>query len=152
MNKGITPNLIQIKEFFSGDRRKTDRLPLTLEVLYRIIPSPKWISPVALLDISGGGLKFKSPSRIKKSTELEFKIKIPPESYPIVTKAEVIWCRKVLASNSPKSKEIPSLYIIGTKFYKMNKFDRQRFISYLTENILNIYLNNEGKIKSKKWI
>ena len=124
---------------FSKDRRRTERLSLDVNILYRISPSSQWFTPLKLEDIGGDGLKLRVNKRIKKGEELELRLEIPQEEF-IYVKGEVIWNKRVEVS--PKKFE----YIIGIRFYKMRYLERKKFVSYLAEKILDKYLTQEGKI------
>ncbi len=124
---------------FSKDRRRTERLSLDVNILYRIPPSSQWFTPLKLEDIGGDGLKLRVNKRIKKGEELELRLEIPQEEF-IYVKGEVIWNKRVEVS--PKKFE----YIIGIRFYKMRYLERKKFVSYLAEKILDKYLTQEGKI------
>ncbi|OQX87296.1 MAG: hypothetical protein B6D55_03835 [Candidatus Omnitrophica bacterium 4484_70.2] len=128
----------KVKSF--TDRRRADRLSLGINVLYRIPPSPQWLSPLKLEDIGGNGLKLRVKKRIKKGEELELKLEIPPQEF-IYVKGEVIWNKWVEVS----SKELA--YRVGIRFYKMKYTERKKFVSYLAGKILDKYLTKKGKIK-----
>jgi hypothetical protein len=39
-----------------------------------------------------------------------------------------------------------SCWNIGIRFHKMKHRDRQRYLAYMCENILNLYLTDEGRV------
>ncbi|OQX79800.1 MAG: hypothetical protein B6D56_06390 [Candidatus Omnitrophica bacterium 4484_70.1] len=124
----------------SKERRRTERLTLPLNLLYRIPPSPQWITPLKLEDIGGDGLKLRVKKRIKKGEELELRLEIPQEEF-IYVKGEVIWNKRVEVSSQKFE------YRVGIRFHKMKYFERKRFVSYLAEKILDEHLTEKGEIK-----
>jgi len=136
-----------IKEVLARCKRKNERLALPLIMTYTIPPSRKASMPIMIDNISGGGLKFHSVKSIKINTKISVSVDLPNKLQPITIKGRVIWCEKV-DGKKPSQK---SLYDIGVEFLKMNHADRQKFVSYLCEEILFQYLTNEGKVKPK-WI
>ncbi|RKY40495.1 MAG: hypothetical protein DRP76_01805 [Candidatus Omnitrophota bacterium] len=124
----------------SKERRRTERLTLPLNLLYRIPPSPQWITPLKLEDIGGDGLKLRVKKRIKKGEDLELKLEIPSQE-SIYVKGEVIWNKRVEVSSQKFE------YRVGIRFHKMKYFERKRFVSYLAEKILDEHLTEKGEIK-----
>ena len=136
-----------IKAILARCKRKNERLAIPLIMSYKIAKAKNWSNPIMIDNISGGGLKFHTPKRIKQYSKIELKIDIPNKLQPITVKGNVIWCTKILNKKQPKK----SKYEIGVEFLKMQNRDRQEFVSYLCEEILFQYLTNEGKVKPK-WI
>ena len=124
----------------SKERRRTERLILPLNLLYRIPPSPQWITPLKLEDIGGDGLKLRVKKRIKKGEDLELKLEIPSQE-SIYVKGEVIWNKRVEVSSQKFE------YRVGIRFHKMKYSERKRFVSYLAEKILDEHLTEKGEIK-----
>jgi hypothetical protein len=121
------------------ENRKSERLTLRLPIFYTLDPNTPWIGPIVLDDIGGGGLKFESNKPIPKDTSLQLKIDLPDGNSPILFKGVVTWGRQ----------SSPSHWDIGIKFHKMKHRDRQRYLTYNCENILNQFLTNEGKVAAK---
>ena len=136
-----------IKMLLSKDKRKTDRLLMTLKARYSIAESNILRGPVHVTHIGGGGLKFTSGDKIPKQTEVTFKIELPKEPKPIILKGLVVWCRKALPPQAQHRKKRSNLYDIGVKFYGMEKKHRQKFINFFCDSLLSEFLNSEGQIK-----
>lgn len=128
-----------IKELISRDRRKTQRLLLSLEAIYRISGASKWEKSISLNDLGGQGLSFISNQHLKKNTDLEIKIQVPNESQPILLQGRVARCKKEIKNNS-------SLYTIGVQFCPMSKKNEEKFITFFSDNILSEFLNSKGEI------
>ncbi len=77
----------KIKELLSGDRRKSERLSLPLQVFYSFLSAPDWIGPIPLEDVGGNGLRFKSKSEIQGNTGLKLRINLSDEQGSIFLKS-----------------------------------------------------------------
>ena len=143
----MTTNIDTIKMLLSKDKRKTERLLLSLDIYYSS-ENTDWIGPVAVTNISGGGLQFTNDQRIKNQTKLNFKIHLPNEAKPIKVTGEVSWCKNITSKND-KNKTDQQLYTISVKFQKIAAGDKQRFINFICENILMGYLDTQGNLKSQ---
>jgi len=139
MNK----TLAKVKSILSKDKRRTERLSLPITIFYTLYPHSEWTGPIPVEEIGGGGLKFKSKIRIKKNTEINLRIDIPHQP-PINVRGEVVWCKKI-SSLTTKQAKLSPLYTIGIRFYKMKYSDRQRFITYISEKILDEFLSKKEK-------
>ena len=137
-----------IKFYFSRDKRKSERLTLPTNIFHSPPPYSKWIGPLCVEDIGGGGLCFRGRERFKKNTALKFKVELPQETRPIILQGKVSWCKVFSASKFPKN--LQSLYTVGVRFCKTSYRNRRRFIKYLSEKILMEYLDSKGKIKTEK--
>ncbi len=74
--------LDKIKSLLSQDKRKSDRLNLSLRIFYKARPSSKWIGPFIAEDIGADGLKFTSGTGLKKDIEITVRIKLSRELEP----------------------------------------------------------------------
>jgi len=124
----------KLKDLLSSDTRITDRIYFPLPLFYKTSSDAAWKLPLAVHDISGGGLNFHSPEKIPKGTILALKIELPDKGTPIEFKSEVIWCNA-----SPPRHD----YHMGVRFYKMDDEDRRRYVTFICENILKKHLNKE---------
>ncbi|OPX30414.1 MAG: hypothetical protein B1H08_01795 [Candidatus Omnitrophica bacterium 4484_171] len=128
--------LDKIKSLVSQDKRKSDRLNLSLRIFYKLPSSSEWTGPLLVENIGGDGLKLNSKIKLKKDTEINLKIELPHEPQPITVKGKIVWCRE-------KSPNL-SGYSIGIEFSKMHPRDRRKFIKYIGKNILIEQLNRIG--------
>ena len=133
--------LNRIKKIISKDKRKGERLHPKITAYYSRPEENKWLGPVILRDISGGGLKFNSSRRIKKDTELNLKIELPGDPKPILVKGRISWSKK---ASKPGASKIA--YHTGLQFCKMDYKSRQKFVTFICTNILSGYLNKKIKI------
>jgi len=123
----------RIKSLISQDKRKSDRLNLSLKIFYKLSSSSKWIGPLLVENIGGDGLKLSSRIKLEKDTGINLKIELPRDPQPITVKGKVVWCEE-------KSLKHPD-YSIGIEFSKMRSRDRKKFVKYIGKNILIEYLN-----------
>lgn len=132
-----------IKKLVSRFSRKSERLSLALTISYAVSPCRSWKGPLTIDNISGGGLKFKSPIKLRENTKLKFRIDVLNQSKPITTYGKIIWCKK---ESSAKKSKAPS-YLVGVKLLTMKADDRRAFVSFLCEELLFNYLTDGGTIK-----
>ncbi|MCM8824124.1 MAG: PilZ domain-containing protein [Candidatus Omnitrophica bacterium] len=137
----MKPSLENLKKRLLKEKRQSERLNSAIKIFYSLPPSSEWIGPILLIDISGGGLKFKSDKKIKRDTEINLKILLTNDSQPIITKGKITWYRESSLGNKKLN------YVLGVEFYKMNRDDRVKFVTYICDNILNKYLSNKNKLK-----
>ena len=118
----------ELKTILSKDKRKTDRVPGSLNI-YCSLPSSEsaWQGPLFMQDLSGNGLRFLSPSLIRKRSRINLKIELPGLKKPIICKGEVSWTKKYASKNA---------YQIGAKFNKMAYEDRQQFVRFIFQELL----------------
>ncbi|VAX35408.1 hypothetical protein MNBD_UNCLBAC01-832 [hydrothermal vent metagenome] len=139
-------DLINLKETLSSDKRKSDRMQLPVKLSYALGDSleilPKeWIDPLEVIDIGGEGAKFLSEKSIKKDTSLILKINLPNYDKPIILTSEIIWSKKENIETSTDS-----AFSVGIKFNKMHYKDRKKFVSYLSDSILGLHLDDDGNL------
>jgi len=139
----MAEKLKEIKDFFTLEKRKSDRLPSSVEIFYKVKHPSRWGKILSVGNISGGGARIILPEKIKVGTYLQLKIRIP-YAFPITVKAQVIWSRE-LSEYLPFGRKPNLAYVMGVKFNHMKKRERQLFISFIAENILQVYLSNEGE-------
>ena len=124
-----------LKKALFQDKRRAERLSLALKIFYRLENRSAWGSPIDLVDISGGGLKFKGNERLRRHTLLSLKISLPYQKEAIFLEAEVMWCRKL------PSKARKEFFSVGVMFHKMYYNDRKRLVTYLCDEILSHTMN-----------
>jgi len=143
----MDPEMKSIKTTLLGDKRTAERLflPVGFSFSFQDLPldisSPEWQTPVQLENIGGNGVQFISSTEIKKETTLSLKLNLPDESKAILFKGNVVWSRESFDPSLPKKS-----YVIGIKFNKMNYADRQRFVNYISDSILQQYINDDGEV------
>jgi len=132
-------NRDMIKELMSRDRRKTQRLLLSLETIYRLNETTEWHKSTSLNDLGGQGLSFTCNQHLKKNIGLDIKIQAPDEAQPILLQGRVARCKKEIKNNKPT-------YVIGVEFCTMAKKVEEKFITFFSDNILSEFLNEKGEI------
>jgi Tfp pilus assembly protein PilZ len=134
----------QLGLLLSQDKRKTERVGIPVYLTYtdsfKTLFSPK----IQIEDISGGGLKFSDSQKIKNHAVLYLHLYLSPKAPPLTIEGEVIWCTKVPARNKQKY-----LYNKGVMFHKMNCQDRREFVSFLSNQILSSYLQNQSLLQKQ---
>ncbi len=119
----------ELKKIVSKDKRKSDRVPVSLNIFYSPVSfvGSSWKGPVVIQDLSGNGLRFLSPSLIRKKTRLNIKIVLPGSNDPVICKSEVSWTKRDAAEQA---------YQIGVKFNKMEDDQRRRFVGFMFQELL----------------
>jgi hypothetical protein len=84
-------------------------------------------------------LSFQNHKAIRAKTVLNFKIELPDGLNPIIAEAKVVWTKHPQSSGSKS---------IGVKFLKMLHTDRQRYVKYVCLNILDLFLDDNGELKT----
>ncbi|MDD5729696.1 MAG: PilZ domain-containing protein [Candidatus Omnitrophica bacterium] len=118
------------------DNRKSERLSLPVAVFYSQ-PLGTWKQPRVLLNISGDGLGFKDDCLLKKKSQLNIKIDLADGERPIVCVGEVTWNKKLTEKKN---------YQTGVRLFGMNYEDRQRYVEYICEKILEVHLSKKGEV------
>lgn len=124
----------KLHDLLASDTRITDRVYFPLPLFYKSPSDAEWKLPLAVNDISGGGLQFHSSEKIAKASVLAVKIELPDKGKPIECKATVMWCNASPHQHS---------YHMGIKFSKMDDEDRRRYVTFICENILKKYANKD---------
>jgi hypothetical protein len=106
------------------------KIDWVLELLLRTLDrlAPQGIATPALTDVnvSGGGLRFKTTRRLAVLDQLEIEIILPPFA-PIRTRAEVV---RILSDDSCLS---GNSYIVAVRFTTMTAEDKERLIRYVLQ-------------------
>ncbi len=123
------------------ERRKCDRLEIPLGLTCYVGVDKEKPVEVVLVDIGGGGLRIRSDRKLKVHTELSLKIKLPHQPKPVSATGETFWCKE--GTDRGKAKK----YEVGIKFVKMSKTDWERFVQYICDELLDVFINSKGEIE-----
>ncbi len=135
-----------LRKLIAMDRRSADRLALTVKISYCIANHTDWIDVRSVDDIGSNGVKITTNQCIRKNTEISLKIFFSEGNEPIEVKGDSAWAKRMpLSLGDSGSQE--QLYSVGIKFQKMNYKDRQQFMMFISDNILDEFLDNKGNIK-----
>lgn len=139
----------KIKDIFSKDKRKTERLSFPLKVEYSF-EDENWKEPVSIQNASGGGINLIVNENIQKEKDVSLKISIPDHPTPIFCQGKVIWTKecppeekKELEANNIDTANIIN---IGIEFGIMEQDLRETYVNHVCENILNHFLDDSGEI------
>ncbi len=97
-------------------------LALMLKTLAKMSPEPVAMPRLAEVNISGGGLSFKSSRLFQAGDLLDVRLILPP-FVPILAKAEVI--------RVPQSPQQGACHTVATRFVSIKPEDRERLIRHI---------------------
>jgi hypothetical protein len=142
----------KVKKLLAVDKRTTERLNAGVSVHYLPEGAEKWVTPISLCDISGGGIRFIISHPLDKNIPISLKIDLLDGQSPIVCDGDIVWREnieqtKVSARTAPKDKKG---YAIGVKFYNMPPEDKKRFVLFLSEKILLKYVDSWGAMNERR--
>lgn len=142
-------NLNKMKEIISCDKRICDRLEFPLKIRYSKLlestdDSVSWSDFVWLDNIGGEGLGFSDDAELLKGEKLDVELLLPDEREPFYVGAEVVWVGTgvVLNENVQSGK-----YSYGLKIYRLEDNDRGKFEQFISDTIIDQYLDDEGKLR-----
>lgn len=122
----------EIKAVLSQEKRKQERLRVPVRVSFRPHKTAQPFKPARVLDMSGGGMRVKSPVSLTKNTKLDISLTVPENLQPLPAQGKVSWCKPI----SAKTKT----YAIGITFMRMAPENRRLFVQCMSEYILRAYL------------
>lgn len=128
---------LDVKKDFN-ERRKSQRLNISILIKYRILPKSKILDEIFCQDISGGGLKLCSGTFFKKGERLKTLIHFPDDKKPVSAISKVVWCKKRLSKDKLN-------YDIGVRHLKIISKDKMRFVFLFCEMMLNYFVLGKGK-------
>ena len=136
----------------SSDKRLCERLRLPLKVYYSEVltkDNTEWTGPVILDNASGNGLMFHSDKELARGKKLNIRLFIEDNMRPIDFDGEVIWARKkdCLPSIEKGAKGLGFLYGVFIKEKDIKEY--QRFVTYITDSIIDEYLDERGRLREE---
>ncbi|MBU0469541.1 MAG: PilZ domain-containing protein, partial [Candidatus Omnitrophica bacterium] len=138
-----------IKEMISSDKRLCERLRLPIKVYYSeglTKDITEWIGPVLLDNASGNGLMFHCDKDIPKGKKLNIRLFIEDDLKPIDFDGEVIWARQ---KNCLANMEKGLGFLYGVFIKEKDIKEYQRFVTYITDSIIDEYLDERGKLREE---
>ena len=103
------------------EKREFPRLPVNLEVQYRILESLSPHQITTTEDICEKGIRINLPGYIEPKTHLELTINIPDEPEPIKVIGRVVWVKKALDKKS---------FATGIHLVHIEEKDKEKFYKY----------------------
>jgi len=96
---------------------------------YRLCREKEVEGTAALKDLSREGMRFSVGTKLDRGTLLDIKVILNQDTAPVFLTGEVVWISK--------SQEKTSFgYLVGAKFYKIEKLDKSRILDYAYNNWL----------------
>ena len=123
------------------EHRKFNRLPIPMQIEYQVFHRHSLIKTFCM-NISGGGLCFKSELCFNKGDKIKTYIYFRNDFDPVVFMSQVVWCKKEMLNRK-------AVFTVGVKYIKMDKKHRERFVFNFGEMMLNYFLPS-GKAKKVK--
>lgn len=118
-----------------SERRKFARLDLALTISYRVVghASGEPTDPREALssDISLGGLRLMTPTRLDNGTILDLEILLgEDEAHPISADGEVVWQNKISDTS----------FETGVRITGMPKPDKKRFMEFVFDQMAKVVI------------
>lgn len=134
----------KIKKIIDKDKRLCERLELPLKVYYFIESQGEksdWIGPVLLDNIGGKGFGFHNSIEIPKGSKLSIKILMENDLEPVFFSGEVVWIKEEICLSSTEDGKDICVYSYGIFMKEKDPKAYQKFVNYISDNILDKYLN-----------
>ena len=112
------------------ERRKSQRLDLPLKLACQWYGRRKPAVEAVTYNASGGGMKIRVDTPLRKGDILKGKLHFPESRTPIRAKSEVVWCKE-------KKVKGKVYYDAGIKHIEIVQGDRERFVFLFCETMLN---------------
>lgn len=123
----------EIVRLLRQDKRKCERVELSVIVYYRFPDEVDWHGPFTSVNIGGNGISFILSKEIPAHTELNLRLVLPQDPQrPIEVRGEIVWVNP-----------FNDRYRLGVRFFKMREDDRRRFVSYICDTIMVTYLKDK---------
>lgn len=120
------------KQKFFKERRKSQRIYLTLPLKYKKPEDSCFQQAIACKDLSGGGLKVLLPRPLKIGEKIEVAIYLREGSGPVSAICKVLRCKQ----------EGEDKYGAGLKFLKIN--DKEDFMQFLCEKLIELSIQRDN--------
>ncbi len=119
-----------LREIWEGtERRRSFRLPVSLEVRYVIEKKIQASLKSRSKNISSGGIMLEAEEKIYPGTPLKLEIILLDNKPPIQTEAEVIWVDEANESDNIEKRH----FNIGAKFIYLNNASLKRIDEYVKQ-------------------
>ena len=115
-----------------ADRRKYARLDLALTVSYKVAGQaaghPLDPREAVSSDVSLGGLRLMTPTRLENGTMLDLEIALGEEGKPISAEGEVMWQNKISETS----------YETGVMIKRMPDEDKSEFMKFVFDQMSKV--------------
>jgi c-di-GMP-binding flagellar brake protein YcgR len=107
-----------------NERRSFPRVPINVEIAYKIISLPEKISNpmIRSKDISETGIRIIVLERLDPYTMLDIEFLLPGSKEPIFATGRTIWMEEFMVGSLNSSKA----YEVGIEFVSISKEDREK--------------------------
>lgn len=142
----------KIAEIVQRDRRVCERLNVQLDIFFSPemtleVISPLWKGPYKLDNIGGEGISFGCDEEIPSGTKVSFKFTLPLQPLPMIVTGTVIW--KGTRQQSQQKTSQSKFFVYGAKFDKIKSEFEEQFLSFISEAIMDKYLDKDGNLKAE---
>lgn len=93
---------------------------------YRLISQPGPIKACQVKDISAVGICIIVYEGLQVGAELEFKVYLPADIFPIIAQGKAVWIKQIRAAG-----ELRVRFDVGIEFTKIEPFDQQKIGHYV---------------------
>lgn len=140
----------EIKDLINSDKRLCDRLRLPLKVYYSqglAKADTEWLGPVSLDNVSGNGIMFHCDQEMPKGEKINVRLYIEDDMVPVDFDGDIVWVKQKDCLAMPGNGKDGLGFLYGVFLKERDIKGYQRFVSYITDNIINEYLDDHGRIK-----
>ena len=106
------------------ERRRLLRVDAPLSLTCRTLAPPPWEAQTVSLDLSEGGLRFRTFIPLQAGFPLDVEMVLPFDSLPMRSRATVTWVRDDIADGAVQ-------FEVGVRFDEMSASDRKRLVAYV---------------------
>ena len=106
------------------ERRRLLRVDAPLSLTCRTLQPPPWEEETVSLDLSEGGLRFRTFIPLQAGFPLELEMVLPFDSLPMRARATVAWVRDRIVEGTVQ-------FDVGVRFDEMSEADRKRLVAYV---------------------
>ncbi|MDD5070626.1 MAG: PilZ domain-containing protein [Candidatus Omnitrophica bacterium] len=143
----MNENIEKIKKILNKDNRSSERLSLNLQTEFKFSSLDSWFKPLEVNNVSGGGICLTHTRRVQENRNVTLRIKLPYLKKPVIIKGTTKWCKRFSAHSGDGSQKLRPFYSLGIEFEKAEHQEKKEFILYLTQNIVNSFLDETGHLK-----
>lgn len=115
------------------EKRKAERVSMVMRVAYKASTSKNEPREAVCKDISGKGIRLEADKPFKQGQFIRSLIYFPNDPMPIHIVDKVIWCRREAGPGGH--------FEIGAEHINISPRDREKFIFFICENLIERNLN-----------
>ena len=109
------------------ERRRLLRVNAPLSLTCRTLAPPPWEEQTVNLDLSEGGLRFRTFIPLQAGFPVELEMVLPFDSLPLRARAAVAWVRERFVDGAVQ-------FDVGVRFDEMPPADRKRLAAYVKQH------------------